>query len=493
MPTPNCSGCEADVLHTGGVTEDSLYRALTDQTRIGARPFLESPDGWELGFEAFHRRCDGLAAALYDRGARRGDRLVVQIPKSVDAFALYLAALRLGAVYVPLNPAYTLAEVSHIVHDAAPALYVGDVPVDAPSVALAELAEAAATLGDAPEDHSAAGDTTATMLYTSGTTGRPKGAPASSHGLLTNARDLMQRWRITNEDVLVHVLPIFHVHGLFVALHTALLSRCRVVFHDRFDPVRAVSSLRSSTVFMGVPTMYTRMLALDALDSVSTARMRLFTSGSAPLPASIHDAFRHRTGHRIVERYGLTETGILTSNRIGAEVPGSVGVPLEHVELRLGISDLPGVGEVEVRGPGVIPGYWRSPEADAETFSADGWFRTGDMGSLDADGALRLLGRRTDVVISGGLNVYPAEVEAAILEKGIEEVAVIGLPHPDLGEAVAAVVVGGGSRHAVAEDLTTLASFKHPLAWIEIEELPRNAMGKVEKEVLRRRFGSHFT
>ncbi len=480
----------AGVLHTGGVSDHSLYHVLTDPGRGRTDTFLETPDGSKLGFGAFHRRSDALAAALSEMGVRRGDRLVVQVPKSVDALTLYMAALRIGAIYVPLNPAYTRIEVAHVVADADPALYIGDRAPESTSVELADLLARAEAAADVPPDQSAIGDDTATMLYTSGTTGRPKGAPASSHGLVANARDLVARWQMTSDDVLVHVLPIFHVHGLFVALHTALIAGCRVVFHDGFDAARAVASFSSSTVFMGVPTMYTRMLGTGMLDRDATTGMRLFTSGSAPLPVSVHDEFTQRTGHRIVERYGLTETGILTSNHIGTEVAGSVGTSLAHVEVRISGPDAPERGEVEARGPSVTHGYWHSPEANRDAFSEDGWFRTGDVGELDEDGRLRLLGRSKDIVISGGLNVHPLEVEGAILETGCPEVAVIGLPHPDLGEAVVAVVTAAGW---VDTDLERVASFKRPKAWIVVDELPRNAMGKVEKHVLRERFDGWFT
>lgn len=476
------------VLHTGDVADESLYRTLTEPHRSRTDPYLLSPEGPTLGFTTLLQRTDAIAAVLHDRGVRKGDRLVVQLPKTVDAVAVYLAALRLGAIYVPLNPGYTVTEVARVIADAEPALYVGDLTVAVPSMSLAETLDGAATAHEIPPDHSATRDETATMLYTSGTTGRPKGAPASSRGLLANARDLVARWQIRDDDVLLHVLPIFHVHGLFVALHTALLAGARVIFHERFDAAAAVASFPMATVFMGVPTMYARLLVTETLDAAATAGMRLFTSGSAPLPVTVHDEFTRRTGHRIVERYGLTETGIVTSNHIGAERPGAVGTPLDQVEIRLAGPGAPQHGEVEVRGPAVTSGYWRSAEATAATFSADGWFRTGDIGELGGDGELRLLGRSKDIVISGGLNVHPLEVESAILDTGCPEVAVIGLPHPDLGEAVVAVATQPG-----APELDQIAPFKRPKAWIVVDALPRNAMGKVEKHVLRDRYADWFS
>jgi malonyl-CoA/methylmalonyl-CoA synthetase len=471
------------------VAAESLYRALTAHTRGSNRSFLVEPNGPTVTFDAFHRRCDAVASALVAGGLRPGDRLIVQATKSTDAFAVHVAALRIGAIPSPLNPAYTAAEVERIVTDAEPALYIGDLGPGCPTVRLETLVARSSDGLDAPPDTSAVGGAPTTMLYTSGTTGQPKGAPATAEGLLANGRDLVERWQMSATDVLLHVLPIFHVHGLFVALHTALLAGCRVLFHDHFDASRTVTALAEATVLMAVPTMYHRMLGVDELDHERASGMRLFTSGSAPLPTTTQEAFNRRTGHRIVERYGLTETGILTSNVPGAEVPGAVGTPLTHVELRLSGPDAPHVGEVEARGPSVTTGYWRSPEANRAAFADGGWFRTGDIGERGDDGALRLLGRSKDIVISGGLNIHPLEVERAILEAGCPEVAVIGLPHPDLGEAVVAVAM---QPAGVANDLPELAAFKRPRAWIVVDSLPRNAMGKVEKHVLRERFVDWF-
>ena len=477
------------------MNDQSLYRLLTERTRLIRSTFVRLPGGDSVTYQEFHQRCDRMADALRRRGVEPGQRLVVHVPKSLDALVIYLAALRIGALYVPLDPAYTEREVGLHMIDAAPSLYVGPQPMRRASTTLDDvLADAANAAGSSP-DTSAVADEPATMLYTSGTTGQPKGAPATSAGLIHNTRDLAKTWNFTSDDVLLHVLPLFHVHGLFVAIHCVLFSGAEVILHDRFDADAAIADLPGSTVMMGVPTMYTRLLSADGLDRRSTETMRLFTSGSGPLPVTVHEAFNARTGHRIVERYGLTETGILTSNRIGSETPGSVGHPLPSVELRVagddGSSVVSGdVGEVQVRGIAVTSGYWGAQQASAAVTTHDGWFRTGDIGSLDDTGRLTLLGRGKDIVISGGLNVYPAEVEAAALRSdGLDEVAVIGVPHRDLGEAVVAVVAG---REAPSAPLPGLASFKQPKRWIVVDELPRNTMGKVQKQALRERYRALF-
>lgn len=453
------------------------------------RPCLLLPDGATWTYGDLADRSALLVGALIDLGVGTGDRVVVQVDKSADAVALYLACLRLGAVFVPLNTAYTPAEVAAFVDDARPALVVDDARLRA----MAESSRAVHEVVDRDSDDPAA------MLYTSGTTGRSKGAVLSVRNLVSNARALVEAWRFGPDDVLLHVLPVFHVHGLFVALHCALSVGAAVRLHPRFDVGAVLDDLGRSTVLMGVPTHYHRLLADPRLDAATCAGMRLFTSGSAPLPAHEHDAFAARTGHRIIERYGMTETMILTSNpHDGDRVPGTVGFPLDGIDLRVADdrgAPLPAgtVGTVEVRGPNVFLGYWDRPDATAAAMRDDGWFVTGDRGSLDPDGRLTLVGRASDLIITGGYNVYPKEVEQALdLLPEVEESAVLGVPDDDLGEVVVAAVVlaAGASRPdaaSVAETCAHLARFKHPRRVDVVDELPRNAMGKVRKDVLRAR------
>ncbi len=430
-----------------------------------------------------------------------GDRVVVQVDKSADAVALYVACLRTGAVFVPLNTAYTPTEVAGFVADADPSLFVGrpdtELPADVRSETLGtrgggSLADLASP--DPAEPVARGGDDWAAMLYTSGTTGRSKGAMLSCTNLVSNARALAAAWRFAPDDVLLHVLPTFHVHGLFVALHCCFAVGATVRLHERFDPDAVVRDLPASTVFMGVPTHYHRLLTHPGLDADLCRDVRLFTSGSAPLPAHEHQAFSERTGHRIVERYGMTETMILTSNPYdGDRVAGTVGFPLEGIELRVAAEDGRSVptgatGTVEVRGPNVFLGYWHRPEATAQAVRSDGWFVTGDVGALDGEGRLTLAGRASDLIISGGYNVYPKEIEL-VLDRapGVDESAVIGLPDPDLGEVVVAVLVADGplDEAAVLAACDGLARFKRPRRLVVVDELPRNAMGKVQKAALR--------
>ena len=472
-----------------------------------ARPALLLPDGSERTYGWLERTSARLAGALVEAGVRTGDRVVVQVEKSVEQVTLYLACLRLGAVFVPLNAAYTETEVTGFVADAEPALVVLAPDVAPPDgrrhVTLGaggtgSLLALAATATPHEAIVARAEDDWAAMLYTSGTTGRSKGAMLSCRNLTANARALVDAWRFEPDDVLVHVLPTFHVHGLFVALHCALAVGAAIRFHHRFDPAATIEDLRRSTVLMGVPTHYHRLLAEPDLDRATCEDMRLFTSGSAPLSAPTHDAFTERTGHRIVERYGMTETMILTSNPYdGDRRAGTVGFALAGTEVRVHASDRaaePGeTGAVEVRGPGVFLGYWGLPERTAEATTPDGWFRTGDLGHLDERGRLTLVGRSGDTIISGGLNVYPADVEAVLeVLPGVAECAVVGLPDPDLGEVVAVAVVvepGAQADEAVlVAACAPLARFKHPRRVAFVDALPRNAMGKVDRVALRAAF-----
>ncbi|HEX5068399.1 MAG TPA: AMP-binding protein [Myxococcota bacterium] len=476
-----------------------------------AATFLEREDGPPLTYAELDAATARMAAELAARGVARGDRVAVQVEKSAEAVLVYLACLRRGAIFVPLNPAYTDAETAYLLSDAEPRLFVCDParqPAQGPDVATLDAAGRGsldAWRERAPDAAIAesAGSDVAAILYTSGTTGRPKGAMLTHRNLAANAEALVALWRFERGDALLHALPIFHAHGLFVALHCALLAGCRVIFLARFDAARVAALLPRATVFMGVPTHYARLLGLADFGREACRGMRLFVSGSAPLTAAAHREFAERTGHAILERYGMTETVMITSNTWEDRHPGKVGWPLPGVELRV-VDDarraLPSgeTGALEVRGPSVFAGYWRLPEKTREDLLPDGFFRTGDLACIDANGCVTLVGRARDLVISGGLNVYPAEVEQALdALPGVAESAVIGVAHPDLGEAVTAVVAPDGSRaldeSAIRAALgDRLARFKHPKRVFFVDALPRNAMGKVQKAQLRERFGDVY-
>jgi malonyl-CoA/methylmalonyl-CoA synthetase len=396
---------------------------------------------------------------------------------------LYLATLKAGAVFLPLNTAYTATEVDYFLNDAEPKLFVQD------AAALAREAEGLAPLIDAIPRGA---DDLASIIYTSGTTGRSKGAMLSHGNLAANAVALHRAWAFSPDDVLLHALPIFHVHGLFVALHCAFLSGCPMVWLPRFSETEVIAGLARSTVMMGVPTFYTRLLADARFTHERAAHMRLFISGSAPLLPSTFAAFEERTGMRILERYGMSEAVILTTNPLeGARLPGSVGYPLPGVELRIAGGE---TGVIEVKGPSVFGGYWRMPEKTRVEFTADGFFITGDVGRQDPDGRVWISGRAKDLIITGGFNVYPKEIELVLDEMpGVVESAVIGAPHPDFGEAVVAVIQGEGDEAAmIAAARAQLAAFKAPKRVFFVEELPRNAMGKVQKNRLREAYATVF-
>jgi malonyl-CoA/methylmalonyl-CoA synthetase len=471
-------------------------------------PFLIEADGAELSYSELDERTGFLAAHLSELGVAPGDRVAIQAEKSVPGLLFYLATLRAGAVHLPLNPAYTAAEVRYFVEDSEPALFVGDPGIGGAArrvESLEELVEGAFQAGRSLEEVERSPDDLAAILYTSGTTGRSKGAMLTHSNLASNAETLREIWRFTSRDRLLHALPIFHTHGLFVATNVTLLAGGSMIFLPAFDVGEILRLLPQSTAMMGVPTFYTRLLSHPGFNRELTGHIRLFVSGSAPLSAETHREFEERTGHAILERYGMTETNMNTSNPYeGPRVPGSVGPPLPGVDIR--IADpatgavLPGgeVGVIEIRGPNLCRGYWRMPDKTAEAFRQDGYFISGDLGFVDEAGYVRIVGREKDLVITGGLNVYPAEVEAAIEAlPGVGECAVIGVPHPDFGEGVVAVVVArpgcvvdeGPILGALAE---TLASFKRPKRIFVLEDLPRNAMGKVQKNVLRERFGTTF-
>lgn len=492
---------------------EGLYAAIGEGLATRARePMLRYGATAWAGLE-IDRRAGAFAAALAALGLQPGDRLAFQLEKSAELVFLYLGCLRLGVVVLPLNTAYTAEEIAYFIGDGAPRLFVVDagreasVPSGTPVISIAALSAAADRVVDiAPAVARAAGDPAA-ICYTSGTTGKPKGAMLTQANLVSNARALIDLWAIARADVLLHALPLFHVHGLFVALHTALITGARIDLLPRFDVSDVIASLPEATVFMGVPTHYTRLLDHPGFDAAVCARMRLFVSGSAPLLEETFTRFTTRTGHVILERYGMTETGMIASNRLNRpRRAGIVGWPLPQVAVRI-IGEAGGTcaagetGLVEVKGPNVFAGYWRAPEKTAEEFTEDGFFRTGDLGLFEPDGALRLVGRAKDLIISGGLNIYPKEIETVLdALAGISESAVIGVPHPDFGEAVVAVLTlaEGADPQAASEDRvvaacrSALAGFKLPKRVIQIDVLPRNAMGKVQKAALRARFLALF-
>ena len=451
------------------------------------------------------------ATLLSSYGLVPGDRVVAQIEKSAQAVFLYLGCLRAGLVYLPLNTAYRDAEVEYFIEDARPALAVCDPRARSRFGAVDRVLELDAEgKGQAAQAAShrpaqapvvaRAEDDAAALLYTSGTTGRPKGAVITHGNLASNALALYEAWRFGPEDVLLHTLPLFHVHGLFVALHTAFLASARIVLLARFDAAEVVERLPQATVYMGVPTHYVRLLAQPGLDRERCRAMRLFVSGSAPLAADTLRRFEERTGHRILERYGMTETGMNTSNPCeGERRPGSVGLPLRGVSVRVADAHdraLPAgqIGEIQVKGPNVFPGYWHRPERQAEDFTDDGYFRTGDLGRFDGDGYLTIVGRSKEVIISGGYNIYPKEVERLLdAMPDVEESSVVGVPDPEWGEAVAAAVVPRpgcqlSEEAVIAWARKRIAGFKVPKRVAILRELPRNAMGKVQKDALRALF-----
>lgn len=477
---------------------NSLFERLT--AADAARLAIETPEGERISYGDLVARTGRIANAVVALGVKPGDRVAVQVEKSVAALVLYLACIRCGAVYLPLNTGYTLAELAYFLGDSEPALVVSEpdrldgVQALVPGTPVETLDSLAERSASQPESFVTVardlGDLAA-ILYTSGTTGRSKGAMLSQGNLLSNAEALVAHWHFTPDDRLIHALPVYHTHGLFVATNTVLLSGAAMIFLPRFDPDRIIELMPRATVLMGVPTFYTRLLRHPGLAEAARA-MRLFVSGSAPLLAETHRDWQALTGHAILERYGMTETNMNTSNPYdGPRVAGTVGKPLPGIELRIADAK-DGIGMIEVRGPNVFSGYWRMPEKTAQEFRPDGFFITGDLGRHDENGYVQIVGRGKDLVITGGLNVYPKEVEEAIdALPGIVESAVIGLPHPDLGEGVTAVAVASGpvEERAVLDALTgQLAKFKLPKRVILVDELPRNAMGKVQKALLREQY-----
>jgi malonyl-CoA/methylmalonyl-CoA synthetase len=506
-------------IQTPSRTDPSAWIDEAAATR-GERPFLTTGDGRRLSYRDLDRETRRLAATLSALGVAAGDRVALQADKSAEALLLYVACLRLGAVLLPLNTAYTARELGYFLSDARPRLVVVR-PADRATLeplaheagcehietlgaggdgSLAALARAASAEFALPTGLPASA--LAALLYTSGTTGRSKGAMLTRGNLASNAAALADCWRFTAHDVLLHALPLFHVHGLFISLNTVLAAGASLLLLDRFDAAEVLRRLPAVSVVMGVPTYYTRLLAEPGLSRERTAGMRLFVSGSAPLLPDTHRAFAERTGHVILERYGMTETLVNASNPYDeVRLPGSVGRPLPGIEIRVTGTDgsAGAVGMLEVRGPNVFSGYWNDPAKTAEAFTADGYFVTGDLGTIDAAGYVHIVGRAKDLVISGGYNVYPSEVEAELdALPGVLESAVIGLPHPDLGEAVTALVVRAPGAtltesDAVAALRQSLARYKVPRRVLFVDELPRNTMGKVQKAALRQTHAALYT
>ena len=486
---------------------NALYDTLFAPHRGSEAVFLHLPDGSTVTYGRFLGRIAQFAHILTAQGLRPGDRLAAQIHKSPDALALYGACVQAGIIFLPLNTAYTGAELGYFLENSGASLLIcdPDLTPDTATPTLTLTATGTGTLTDAATDKPTTFDTVprgpddlAAFLYTSGTTGRSKGAMLSHKNLLSNAQTLATHWRFTADDTLLHALPIFHTHGLFVGTNIMLLTGGSMVFLPKLDTDQLITHMPQATTMMGVPTFYTRLLADPRFDAKLTAHMRLFISGSAPLLADTHTQFETRTGHRILERYGMTETNMNTSNPYdGERRAGTVGQPLPGVELRIADPDtgapLPRgeIGQIEVRGDNVFQGYWQMPEKTAEELRPDGFFQTGDLAREDEDGYIHIVGRAKDLIISGGYNVYAKEVESLLdAFPGVLESAVVAAPHPDLGEAPVAILARAGDTDPDTDSLAqslqdTLARFKQPRHYLVVDALPRNTMGKVQKAALR--------
>ncbi len=498
-----------------------LYDRLFGKHAGSGAPFLTLADGTAWTYEAFLATAARFAHALVASGLAPGDRLAAQVQKSPEALALYAACVQAGVIFLPLNTAYTVDELSYFIENSGARVVVCDEAARATIAPVADRlsartetlnADGTGSLAAAAADWPATFPTVpreiddlAAFLYTSGTTGRSKGAMLTQGNLLSNAETLAECWRFTDRDVLLHALPIFHTHGLFVATNVTLVAGGSMIFLPKFDLDTVIGLLPRATTMMGVPTFYTRLLSDVRLTRDLVGHMRLFISGSAPLLAETHQGFEARTGHRILERYGMTETNMNTSNPYeGERRAGTVGLPLPGVEVKItdpasGATLPPGeVGQIEVRGPNVFKGYWRMPDKTAAELRKDGFFITGDLGRIDADGYIHIVGRNKDLIISGGYNIYPKEIELILDEQpGVLESAVIGVPHADFGETVVGLIVPAPGAEpdldAIAKAAAaSLARFKHPRKLIQIDELPRNTMGKVQKNVLRDAYADLF-
>ncbi|MCG7870569.1 MAG: malonyl-CoA synthase [Candidatus Thiodiazotropha lotti] len=507
------------------MTNHNLYLRLVGDRfeKASDQPFLITPGRRPLLFSELDRMTGLIAARLQSLDVDPGDRVMVQVAKSPESVLVYLACLRVGAIYVPLNTAYTPAEVSYFIADAKPQLFIYQPRERESLFTLPQACDVphTRTLGSEGDGDLLVGieslapevsvvereaDDLAAILYTSGTTGRSKGAMLSHHNLASNAEVLHGYWHWQDRyDVLLHALPVFHVHGLFVALHCALLGQSSVHFLAQFNPDQIIDSLPDCTVMMGVPTFYTRLLSDSRLTDQLCSKMRLFISGSAPLLAETHREFEQRTGFQILERYGMTEAGMITSNPYhGDRLAGTVGFALPGVSVRIvdnNGDEMPRgeTGVLELKGPNVFKGYWQKPEKTAAEFRQGGWFISGDNAIMDQTGRISIVGRAKDLIISGGYNIYPKEIEAEIdTIPGVAESAVVGVPHQDFGEAVAAIVVKDGSRQLDEQEIIEplqgrLARFKQPKLVFFVDELPRNTMGKVQKAQLRDTYKESFS
>ena len=499
-----------------------LFDAVFGRHEGCSTPFLQMPNGSVVTHNDYLQLTAQYANLLVQLGLHPGDRVVVQIAKSMQSLAVYAACVQTGTVFLPLNTGYTADEVAYFVEDSGAGLILCDVSCLDELTVIAKNnnarletmnADGSGTFSDQAQalptrfktvDRSE--DDLAAFLYTSGTTGRSKGAMLTQANLLSNCEVLVHEWAFTSEDALIHALPIFHTHGLFVATNIALMSGCTVLFLPKFDLEAILGLLPQATSMMGVPTFYTRLLDDKRFSGEIAKHMRLFISGSAPLLAETHTQFEDRTGHRILERYGMTETSMITSNPYNGERrAGTVGFPLPGVEVKITDSStgdiLPqgDIGDIEVRGPNVFKGYWQMPEKTAEELRADGFFITGDLGQLDDDGYLKIVGRNKDLIISGGYNIYPKEIELVLDDQpGVLESAVVGVPHSDFGESVVGILVAEAGQQSIDLDTIkgnlseSLARFKQPQKLIVLPELPRNTMGKVQKNVLREEFSDLF-
>lgn len=480
-------------------------------------------DGTPVTYGTLFSNAEKIASVLVEHGFTPGDRVAVQVGKSLCAVELYLGTILAGGVFLPLNTDYTVAEIDYFINDASPAVFVCDTTKASALVPVAQQAGVNALLtlssdGKSGSLYEAQANASAgfkavartetdlaAILYTSGTTGRSKGAMLTHLGLASNALTLVDYWQFSRTDRLIHALPIFHIHGLFVALNITLCAGSSLDFFPRFNTDEIIAAMPSATVLMGVPTFYVRLLEHEKLNLQTVSNMRLFVSGSAPMLPETHYLWQKRTAHTIIERYGMTETNMNTSNPYdGERRPGTVGLPLPDVEVKIchpetGV-ELPDgeVGQIEVRGPNVFCGYWQMPEKTAEELRENGWFLTGDLGTRDASGYISIVGRSKDLIISGGYNVYPKEIETVIDDgNDVLESAVIGVPHPDFGEAVVAVVVPNANTEPTEEGIKALtqdalAKFKQPKRVFFVDELPRNTMGKVQKAKLRQTYASTF-
>ena len=501
--------------------KNPLYDALFGVHASKTTPFLKLLNGDVLSHSAFLAMAAQIAHVLAGHGLKPGDRVAVQVAKSPEALALYAACVQSGLVFIPLNTAYTVDELSYFIKNSGASLIICDEKRKAELSSLARslganvdtlnadgsglLMETARVMPESFATVSREADDLAAFLYTSGTTGRSKGAMLSQNNLLSNAQTLAKTWCFTEDDVLLHALPIFHTHGLFVATNVMLASGGSIVFMPKFDLDEIITRMPEATTMMGVPTFYTRLLGDARFTRDLAKHMRLFVSGSAPLLAEMHVQFEERTGHRILERYGMTETNMITSNPYeGARKAGAVGLPLPGIEVKITDSETGKtleqgeVGQIEVRGPNVFKGYWQMPEKTAAELRGNGFFITGDLGVIDEDGYVQIVGRDKDLIISGGYNIYPKEIELLLDEEvSVLESAVIGVPHPDFGETVVGVLVAEGKAVLDLDGIkkrigSSLARFKHPQRLVVLSELPRNTMGKVQKKELRKQFKDMF-